>query len=409
MPARMQVDLLRVLQEGTVCPVGGDQDEKVDVRFVAASHKPLDQLVARGQVPRGPLLPPERGRDRAAAAARAPRRHPAAVPALPAAVRRARRAAGEAADARGAGASSARTRCRATCASSSTCCCRPWCWSRGRSSTPTTSRSTASGARHACRMSEAIDPVTVGVAGEPRRLPRIGEAQDPRRARGARLEPRARGEVARHPAAHVLPPPAGAPDPVGSARAARARACLLAGCSAPAVRRARGAGTARRSVRHARRLPARSTSRAVGAAVLPAVHRGPLRALGHRPGRRIASGTAVRRRRRTQHADRDDVDRRAQPRLGSSSGSSGVGPRARRPAVGLRRARAARRRPRAPGARRSRPCEECVAPRPAPTGRSSARWCGARRGARSCCAGSSQPRRGRASRSNRARPRAERR
>jgi DNA-binding NtrC family response regulator len=49
MPARMQVDLLRVLQEGTVCKVGGDEDEKVDVRFIAASHKPLDQLVAEGK------------------------------------------------------------------------------------------------------------------------------------------------------------------------------------------------------------------------------------------------------------------------------------------------------------------------------------------------------------------------
>jgi transcriptional regulator with GAF, ATPase, and Fis domain len=49
MPPRMQVDLLRVLQEGTVCKVGGDEDERVDVRFIAASLKRLDQLVAEGK------------------------------------------------------------------------------------------------------------------------------------------------------------------------------------------------------------------------------------------------------------------------------------------------------------------------------------------------------------------------
>jgi serine/threonine-protein kinase PknK len=49
MPPRMQVDLLRVLQEGTVCKVGGDEDEKVDVRFIAASHQRLDQLVSDGR------------------------------------------------------------------------------------------------------------------------------------------------------------------------------------------------------------------------------------------------------------------------------------------------------------------------------------------------------------------------
>ncbi|MGD8858412.1 MAG: sigma 54-interacting transcriptional regulator [Myxococcales bacterium] len=49
MPAKMQVDLLRVLQEGTVCKVGGDQEERVDVRFLAASNKRLDELVGRGE------------------------------------------------------------------------------------------------------------------------------------------------------------------------------------------------------------------------------------------------------------------------------------------------------------------------------------------------------------------------
>jgi serine/threonine-protein kinase PknK len=49
MPPRMQVDLLRVLQEGTVCKVGGEEEEKVDVRFIAASHRRLDQMVADGK------------------------------------------------------------------------------------------------------------------------------------------------------------------------------------------------------------------------------------------------------------------------------------------------------------------------------------------------------------------------
>jgi DNA-binding NtrC family response regulator len=49
MPPRMQVDLLRVLQEGAVCKVGAEQDEKVDVRFIAASHRRLEELVAAGR------------------------------------------------------------------------------------------------------------------------------------------------------------------------------------------------------------------------------------------------------------------------------------------------------------------------------------------------------------------------
>ena len=47
MPAKMQVDLLRVLQEGTVCKVGSDREERVDVRVIAASNKRLDEMVAR--------------------------------------------------------------------------------------------------------------------------------------------------------------------------------------------------------------------------------------------------------------------------------------------------------------------------------------------------------------------------
>jgi transcriptional regulator with GAF, ATPase, and Fis domain/tetratricopeptide (TPR) repeat protein len=45
MPMRMQVDLLRALQEKTIRPIGAQQDIKVDVRVLAASNKPLPDLV----------------------------------------------------------------------------------------------------------------------------------------------------------------------------------------------------------------------------------------------------------------------------------------------------------------------------------------------------------------------------
>ncbi len=47
MSAALQVKLLRVLQEGTLTPVGGTKPVKVDVRIVAASHKDLQAMVAR--------------------------------------------------------------------------------------------------------------------------------------------------------------------------------------------------------------------------------------------------------------------------------------------------------------------------------------------------------------------------
>ena len=50
---------------------------RADVRIVAATHRDLRQLIRPGAVPRRPVLPPERGADPPAAAARAERRHPA--------------------------------------------------------------------------------------------------------------------------------------------------------------------------------------------------------------------------------------------------------------------------------------------------------------------------------------------
>ena len=49
MPHRMQVDLLRALQEKTIRPVGAQKDLKVDVRVIAASNKPLAELVQQGR------------------------------------------------------------------------------------------------------------------------------------------------------------------------------------------------------------------------------------------------------------------------------------------------------------------------------------------------------------------------
>jgi transcriptional regulator with GAF, ATPase, and Fis domain len=50
MPPRMQLDLLRVLQEGRVRPVGAVDEKQVDVRLVTASKRPLRELVEDGKL-----------------------------------------------------------------------------------------------------------------------------------------------------------------------------------------------------------------------------------------------------------------------------------------------------------------------------------------------------------------------
>jgi serine/threonine-protein kinase PknK len=48
MPAKMQIDLLRVLEEKTVCRLGSEVEESVDVRVLVATQRSLRELVEQG-------------------------------------------------------------------------------------------------------------------------------------------------------------------------------------------------------------------------------------------------------------------------------------------------------------------------------------------------------------------------
>jgi transcriptional regulator of acetoin/glycerol metabolism len=80
---KLQVDLLRVLQERSFYRVGGSQEVRVDVRVIAATHVNLQQAVAGGKFREDLVLPAERDRDPHSAAARAARGYSAAGASFP--------------------------------------------------------------------------------------------------------------------------------------------------------------------------------------------------------------------------------------------------------------------------------------------------------------------------------------
>ena len=95
LPLSLQAKLLRFLQERVIERIGGRREIAVDVRLVCATHRDLPGLIARRQLPRGPLLPAERDRPAPAAAPRARRRRDPDGAPFHGPVRRLRRAAAE--------------------------------------------------------------------------------------------------------------------------------------------------------------------------------------------------------------------------------------------------------------------------------------------------------------------------
>ncbi len=89
MSAVMQVKLLRVLQERRFRRVGGLEELTADIRVIAATNQDLTRLIAEGRFREDLFYRINVIPDFAAAAARAPRGHPAARGPLPGEVRRA--------------------------------------------------------------------------------------------------------------------------------------------------------------------------------------------------------------------------------------------------------------------------------------------------------------------------------
>ncbi len=49
MPLNMQAKLLRVIQDGEITPVGGDESISVDVRIISATNKGIEEMVKKGE------------------------------------------------------------------------------------------------------------------------------------------------------------------------------------------------------------------------------------------------------------------------------------------------------------------------------------------------------------------------
>lgn len=49
MPAQLQAKLLRVLQDGSILPLGSEKEIKVDVRIISATHQNLEMFVEKGK------------------------------------------------------------------------------------------------------------------------------------------------------------------------------------------------------------------------------------------------------------------------------------------------------------------------------------------------------------------------
>jgi DNA-binding NtrC family response regulator len=79
LPAKAQVDLLRVLQDCTYRPLGSITELRANLRVVAASNASLEHLVPTGRIPEGPLLSIIHLYDSSAAAARQKGGHHATV------------------------------------------------------------------------------------------------------------------------------------------------------------------------------------------------------------------------------------------------------------------------------------------------------------------------------------------
>ena len=60
LPLSLQVKLLRVLENNEYQALGSDETRKADVRFVAASHRDLGQLVVEKRFSPGSVLSPQR-------------------------------------------------------------------------------------------------------------------------------------------------------------------------------------------------------------------------------------------------------------------------------------------------------------------------------------------------------------